>query len=42
MVNLTLIPAFGMAGAAWACVLAFMAFSFTGLWIYRRVDRFHR
>jgi O-antigen/teichoic acid export membrane protein len=40
VLNLCLIPLFGMAGAAWANVLAFAAFSFTGLAIYRRIDRF--
>jgi len=41
VLNLSLIPLFGMAGAAWASVFAFMAFSFTGLWLYRRVDRYN-
>ncbi len=40
ILNLTLIPRFGMAGAAWANALAFAAFSFTGLYFYRRIDRF--
>jgi O-antigen/teichoic acid export membrane protein len=36
---LALIPAFGLAGAAWASVATFIVFSFVGLAIYRQVDR---
>ncbi len=38
--NLLLIPRLGIYGAAWASVLTFAAFSFTGLAIYRRVERY--
>jgi O-antigen/teichoic acid export membrane protein len=37
--NLVLIPLFGTTGAAWASVCAFTAFSFVGLWVYRRIRR---
>lgn len=38
--NLLLIPRFGAAGAAWASVATYAAFSFTGLWFYRKVDKY--
>lgn len=38
--NLLLIPSFGTRGAALASVLTFAAFSFSGLLIYRRIERF--
>ena len=37
--NMTLIPMYGLAGAAWASVATFVVFSFFGLVIYRRIDR---
>jgi O-antigen/teichoic acid export membrane protein len=39
--NLLLIPAIGLAGAAWATVLTFMIFSLGGLVQYRRIDAYH-
>ena len=38
--NLLLIPRFGAHGAAWASVATYAAFSFTGLWFYRKIDRY--
>lgn len=38
--NLLLIPRFGATGAAWASVATYAAYSFTGLCIYRRFDRY--
>lgn len=38
--NLLLIPVFGAAGAAWASVISFAAFSFVGLAVYRRIDKY--
>ena len=38
--NCLLIPRFGAQGAAWAIVVTYAAFSFTGLWFYRKVDRY--
>jgi O-antigen/teichoic acid export membrane protein len=38
--NLLLIPSFGPTGAAWASVVSFAVFSFTGLWRYRAIDRY--
>jgi O-antigen/teichoic acid export membrane protein len=38
--NLLLIPAYGTRGAALASVVTFAAFSFSGLVVYRRIDRF--
>ena len=38
--NVLLIPRFGAQGAAWASVATYAVFSFTGLWIYRQVDRY--
>ena len=38
--NLVLIPRLGAAGAAWSSVVTFGAFSFFGLYRYRRVDRY--
>jgi O-antigen/teichoic acid export membrane protein len=38
--NLLLIPTFGAHGAAWTSVLTFFLFSFGGLLLYRRIDRF--
>ena len=38
--NLILIPQYGAAGAAWSSVVTFGAFSFFGLYRYRRVDRY--
>jgi len=38
--NMFLIPIYGIAGAAWASVITFGAYSFVGLWRYRRVDRY--
>jgi len=40
ILNLVLIPRFGAVGAAWASVASFIAFSFVGLWRYRRVDKY--
>ena len=37
--NLLLIPAFGIFGAAWSTVVTFAVFSFSGLLVYRRIDR---
>jgi O-antigen/teichoic acid export membrane protein len=37
--NIVLIPALGLAGAAWASVATFVVFSFVGLTVYRRLDR---
>ena len=38
--NLLLIPRWGIYGAAWASVCTFIVFSFTGLWVYRSIDRY--
>ncbi|MDA0281997.1 MAG: glycosyltransferase [Planctomycetota bacterium] len=38
--NMLLIPRFGAQGAAWASVATYATFSFTGLWFYRKVDRY--
>src|SRR5262249_26535963 len=38
--NLLLIPRMGITGAAWAGVLTFAVFSFSGLWLYRKTDRY--
>jgi len=38
--NMLLIPIYGIAGAAWASVITFGAYSFVGLWRYRRVDKY--
>jgi O-antigen/teichoic acid export membrane protein len=38
--NLFLIPRFGTYGAAWASVLTYGTFSFVGLTLYRRIDRY--
>jgi O-antigen/teichoic acid export membrane protein len=35
-----LVPRFGYYGAAWACVGTYALFSFTGLAVYRRIDRY--
>lgn len=40
LANWGLIPVFGGFGAAWASVCTFCAFSFCGLWQYRRIDRY--
>jgi O-antigen/teichoic acid export membrane protein len=37
--NVILIPIFGAHGAAWSSVLTYAAFSWTGLVLYRRIDR---
>ncbi len=37
--NMTLIPTFGGAGAAWSSVASFATFSFGGLVLYRRIDK---
>jgi len=39
-VNMLLIPIYGIAGAAWASVITYGAYSFGGLWCYRRVDKY--
>lgn len=36
--NILLIPLLGSMGAAIACVATYAAYSFTGLWFYRRID----
>jgi len=38
--NFLLIPRFGALGAAWASVATYATFSFTGLWFYRKVDKY--
>ena len=38
--NLLLIPRWGMVAAAWVSVATFAAYSFVGLWLYRRIDRY--
>ena len=38
--NLLLIPRWGTAAAAWVSVLTFATYSFIGLWLYRRIDRY--
>lgn len=38
--NLLLVPVWGPYGAAWACVGTFAVYSFTGLAVYRRIDRY--
>lgn len=38
--NFLLVPRFGSYGAAWACVGTYALFSFTGLAVYRRIDRY--
>jgi O-antigen/teichoic acid export membrane protein len=39
VLNLFFIPRWGTAGAAWATVLSYAAFSALGLWLYRRIER---
>jgi O-antigen/teichoic acid export membrane protein len=41
MSNLFLIPLWGANGSAWSSVLTFFVFSFTGLWYYRKIDRYN-
>ena len=38
--NMLLIPIYGIAGAAWASVITYGAYSFGGLWRYRRIDKY--
>jgi len=38
--NLILIPRFGAMGAAWASVVTFAVFSFTGLFLYRKIAQY--
>lgn len=38
--NAVLIPQWGAVGAAWSSVLTYAAFSFGGLMMYRRIDRY--
>lgn len=38
--NVLLIPRLGTYGAAWASVLTYATFSFVGLMLYRRIDRY--
>jgi O-antigen/teichoic acid export membrane protein len=40
VLTLALVPLMGTAGAAWATVMTFVIYSFIGLWIYRRIDRY--